>query len=202
MAPLTVEVKVGASWTAVTANSASVVRRFGRGGHATFTIINAAVANRVTCRTHRRVRIKIVEGADTTWFIGQIAVPRVVQQERNTAWNLVVECDDLTAEAKTIFSDSPLEYPADLETPVEVALTPTDDTYVSQAAPTTNYGTSTYVKVYYDSTSDVFGLLKYDLTSIPTTARILRAYMTLQSLRTEDTPSIRGAMFVKFVNAT
>jgi len=54
-------------------------------------------------------------------------------------------------------------------------LLPSDDTYIDRGSPTKNYGSNNTFEVRPDNSADRRGLLKFDLSSIPTNATVTRA---------------------------
>lgn len=81
----------------------------------------------------------------------------------------------------------------------DVSQKPCDDTYVSSAYPTTNYSTSTELKAgYYDSTTGHNrSLVKFNLSSIPTYARIDSAEFKVFQFHTYYTNTATTTYFAR-----
>ncbi|HZJ21908.1 MAG TPA: DNRLRE domain-containing protein, partial [Anaerolineales bacterium] len=71
-------------------------------------------------------------------------------------------------------------------------LLPSDDTYISAGSPLSNYGTDNAFEVRPDNSADRRGLVRFDLSSIPSNATITSATLYLYSLdsKTGQTTSL------------
>lgn len=185
MSVLTVQVNTGTddtpTWTAVDADRANVVKRRGRGGYATFRIPNASVANRVTLRIGRTARLKLERDDDTLWFKGVLLEHRVISDGAGV-FSLECTVGELAERAKYMTITEEVEYPQSLQGVTRTEFTATQDASVSEAAPTTNNGTSSLFLVGNRESPFLqdWSFVQWDISSIDSGDFILRAYVVLQ----------------------